>query len=139
MLGLSAGGLAVADSGHHRLLLLDGNGRLVRTLGSGLEGFSDGPADTASFRSPQGMAERDGALYVADTGNHAVRRVDLRSGRVETIAGNGRKEEGAIHVAADARTVSLRSPWDVTFLGDTLWIAMAGSHQLLRLDRKSVV
>jgi len=134
VLGLSGGGLAVADSGHHRLLLLDGNGRLVRTLGSGLEGFSDGPADTASFRSPQGMAERDGALYVADTGNHAVRRVDLRTGRVETIAGNGRKEEGAIHLAADARTVALRSPWDVTFLGDTLWIAMAGSHQLLRLD-----
>src|SRR5215813_857125 len=131
VLGLSGGGLAVADSGHHRVLLLDGNGRLVRTVGSGLEGFSDGSADTASFRSPQGMAERDGALYVADTGNHALRRVELATGHVETVAGNGRKAEGAIQLAADARSIALRSPWDVTFLGDTLWIAMAGSHQLL--------
>jgi sugar lactone lactonase YvrE len=134
VLGLSGGGIAVADSGHHRLLLLDGTGRLVRTVGSGLEGFSDGPADTASFRSPQGMAERDGALYVADPGNHAVRRVDLGSGRVETVAGNGHKAEGPIQLAADARTTALRSPWDLTFLGDSLWIAMAGSHQLFRLD-----
>jgi len=137
VLALSGGGLAVADSGHHRLLLLDAAGKLVRAVGSGLEGFSDWPADVASFRSPQGLAERDGALYVADTGNHAVRSVDLLSGRVETLAGTGRKGEGAIQPAADARTVSLRSPWDLTFLGDTLWIAMAGSHQLWRLDVRS--
>ena len=137
VLALSAGGLAVADSGHHRLLLLDGSGRLVRTIGSGLEGFSDGAADIASFRSPQGLAERSGALYVADTGNHAVRRVDLGTGRVETLAGTGRKAEAPIQPAADARTVALRSPWDLTFLGDTLWIAMAGSHQLWRLDPRS--
>ncbi|HZJ54479.1 MAG TPA: hypothetical protein VFD38_10115, partial [Myxococcaceae bacterium] len=117
-----------------RILLLDGSGRLLRTVGSGLEGFSDGAPDTASFRSPQGLAERDGALYVADTGNHALRRVDLGTGLVETIAGTGRKADGAIQPDADARTTALRSPWDVAFLGETLWIAMAGSHQLWRLD-----
>ena len=134
VLVLSGGGLAVSDTGHQRILLLDGSGRLVRTVGSGLEGFSDGAPDTASFRSPQGLAEREGALYVADTGNHALRRVDLATGRVETIAGTGRKGGVPIQPAADARTTALRSPWDVTFLGDTLWIAMAGSHQLWRLD-----
>src|SRR5262249_19641498 len=82
VLALGGGGLAVSDSGHHRVLLLDAQGKLVRTVGSGLEGFSDGAADTASFRYPQGLAERDGTLFVADTGNHAVRRVDLASGRV---------------------------------------------------------
>jgi hypothetical protein len=56
---------------------------------------------------------------------------------VETIAGNGRKAEGAVQPAADARTATLRSPWDVVFVGDTLWIAMAGSHQLFRLDVRS--
>ena len=91
-------------------------------------------ADTASFRSPQGLAERAGALYVADTGNHAVRRMDLGTGRVETVAGTGRKAEGALQPAADARSAALRSPWDVVFVGDTLWIAMAGAHQLWRLD-----
>ena len=134
VLGLAAGGLAVADSGHHRLLLLDAEGRLTRTVGSGLEGFSDGSPDTASFSSPQGLAERDGALYVADTGNHALRRVELATGRVQTVAGTGKKASGAIQAAADARSVALRSPWDVAFLGDSLWIAMAGAHQLWRFD-----
>ncbi|HSP18143.1 MAG TPA: hypothetical protein VLQ79_01415, partial [Myxococcaceae bacterium] len=134
VLALHGGGLAVADSGHHRILLLDGTGRLLRAIGWGIEGFADGPPDTAAFRSPQGLAERAGMLYVADTGNHAVRRVDLTSGRVETVAGTGQKAEGALHAAADARTVALRSPWDVVFVGDTLWIAMAGAHQLWRLE-----
>jgi thiol-disulfide isomerase/thioredoxin/sugar lactone lactonase YvrE len=133
VLALSDGGLAVADSGHHRVLLLDGTGRLRRAVGSGLEGFSDGPAETASFRRPQGLAERAGQLYVADTENHAVRRVDLVSGRVETVAGNGRKGE-RLAPAPDARAVALRSPWDLAFVGDVLWVAMAGSHQLWQLD-----
>ena len=134
VVALTGGGLALADSGHHRVLLLDGTGRLVRAIGWGLEGFADGPAETAAFRYPQGLAERAGVLYVADTGNHAVRRVDLASGRVETVAGTGLKAEGALHAAADARTAALRSPWDVVFVGDTLWVAMAGAHQLWRLD-----
>ncbi len=134
VLALSGGGLAVSDSGHHRLLTFDGTGPLVRVIGSGLEGISDGPADMASFSAPQGIAERAGHLYVADTGNHAVRRVELATGRVETVAGTGRKAEGPIQAAADARTAALRSPWDLVFVGDTLWIAMAGAHQLWRLD-----
>ncbi len=134
VLALAGGGLAVADSAHHRVLVLDGTGRLVRSIGWGLEGFADGAADTAAFRYPQGLAERAGMLYVADTGNHAVRRVDLATGRVETVAGTGQKAEGPVRPAADARTAALRSPWDVVFVGDTLWIAMAGAHQLWRLD-----
>jgi sugar lactone lactonase YvrE/thiol-disulfide isomerase/thioredoxin len=136
VLALSDGGLAVADTGHHRLLLLDGKGALRRAVGSGLEGFSDGPPETASFRRPQGLAERDGQLYVADTENHAIRRVDLASGKVETIAGNGRKGE-RIAPSPDARSEALRSPWDVAFIGDALWVAMAGSHQLWQLDVRS--
>ncbi len=137
VLALVGGGLAVADSGHHRVLVVDAAGRLSRTVGSGLEGFSDGAPDTASFNSPQGLAERDGAIYVADTGNHAIRRVELATGRVQTIAGTGRKAGGAMQPAADARTAALRSPWDVVFLGDTLWIAMAGAHQLWQLDPRT--
>ena len=136
VLALSDSGLAVADTGHHRLLLLDARGALRRVVGSGLEGFSDGPAETASFRRPQGMAEREGQLYVADTENHAIRRVDLATGKVETIAGNGRKGEH-VDPSPDARAVALRSPWDVTFVGDALWVAMAGSHQLWQLDVRS--
>ena len=103
--------------------------------GSGLEGFSDGPAETASFRRPQGLAEREGQLYVADTENHAVRAGGPRApvGWRPSPA-TAREGHRALSAAADARTVALRSPWDVAFLGDALWVAMAGSHQLWRLD-----
>jgi thiol-disulfide isomerase/thioredoxin/sugar lactone lactonase YvrE len=134
VLALGDGRIAVSDTGHHRILLLDGSGRLHRAIGSGLEGFSDGPPETASFRRPQGLVEHDGALYVADTENHAIRRLDLTSGAVSTVAGTGQKGEGALHPAPDARTVALRSPWDLCAIGDTLWIAMAGAHQLWRLE-----
>lgn len=134
VLALGDGRIALADTGHHRILLLTGSGGLQRTIGSGLAGFSDGPAETASFRRPQGLAEHAGALYVADTENHAIRRIELATGAVSTIAGTGQKGEGVLHPAPDARTVALRSPWDVAAIGDTLWIAMAGAHQLWRLD-----
>jgi hypothetical protein len=63
-----------------------------------------------------------------------VRRVDLGSGRVETLAGNGKKGNGQLAPSADARTVALRSPWDLAFVQDALWVAMAGSHQLWKVD-----
>jgi thiol-disulfide isomerase/thioredoxin len=133
VLALSDGRIAVSDTGHHRILLLDGSGGFQRAIGSGLEGFSDGPAETASFRRPQGLVEHAGALYLADTDNHAIRRIELSSGAVSTVAGTGQKGGGALRPAADARTVALRSPWDLCAMGDTLWIAMAGAHQLWRL------
>src|SRR5205085_2349173 len=54
----------------------------------GLDGFHDGPLIGAEFRLPDDMViAPDGSIYVADAGNHAIRR--LRNGVVETIAGNG--------------------------------------------------
>ena len=70
---------------------------------------------------------------MADTRNHAIRQVDLASRRVETIAGTG--EPGTSYAGAgEARTIDLRSPWDVVLQNRILYIAMAGMHQLWALD-----
>lgn len=87
--------LFVADTGHHRILVVDKNdGRVLAAYGSpaGEPGFEDGAAVTARFSSPQGLcASRDGKmLYVCDTDNHAVRAIDLDKGAVATLAGNGK-------------------------------------------------
>ena len=132
------GRLFVADTGHHRVLEIevdaDGrSGRVVRAIGSGRAGWMDGDARGAAFRAPHGLALADGVLYVADTENHLVRAVDLASGEVRTVAGVGdqaRRRYGA----GPALETPLNSPWDLLWKDGALYVAMAGPHQIWRLD-----
>jgi sugar lactone lactonase YvrE len=86
----------------------------------------------AAFDDPQGTCWHAGALYVADTRNHAVRRVDTERGLVTTVAGTGRLGAAALAGRAPARTTALRSPWDLCSAGDSIYVALAGSHQIAR-------
>jgi hypothetical protein len=104
--------LYVTDSGHHRVLECNHGGRVLRQFGMGTADFVDGDLEQAAFRRPQGLSLVRDVLYVADTGNHALRRIMLRSGRVDTSCGNGRAGEpvegvlpgvGALHVPPLAR------------------------------------
>ena len=126
--------LAIADSGHNRLVLARLDGTVWQVIGSGTAGLRDGGPGEAQLNSPQGMAVADGVLYVADTENHAIRAVDLGSGRVTTVAGTGTQGHER-HPSGPAREVSLSSPWDLALDGRRLFIAMAGTHQIWQLDR----
>ncbi|HKU34023.1 MAG TPA: NHL domain-containing thioredoxin family protein [Paenarthrobacter sp.] len=95
---LDNGNYLVVDSGHHRLVELRPDFETVeRVIGSGAKGFADGSAGTAQFNEPQGVAVLPAALaaslgydvVVADTVNHRLRGVNLGTGEVRTIAGNG--------------------------------------------------
>ncbi len=128
--------MAIADTGHHRVLV----GRLTpgdenrgwrltdaRAFGDGVPGLVDGAAPR--FFSPNGLAFVGDTVFVADTENHAVRAIDISAGVVRTVAGTGhqlrtRRERGA---------GALSSPWDVAVLDGTVYIAMAGTHQLWAL------
>jgi sugar lactone lactonase YvrE/murein DD-endopeptidase MepM/ murein hydrolase activator NlpD len=83
------GAVFVADAGDEpRILRISADGAM-RTLAGGTRGFADGEGAGARFDSPSGLAiDRDGVLYVADTGNHAIRRV-APDGHVTTLAGDG--------------------------------------------------
>ena len=125
--------LFIADSYHHRLVVTDLQGNLQTVIGRGVPGAADGPFETASFDQPQGMALHGGMLYVADTGNHLLRRIDLQRRLVQTVAGTGEKAR-VFNVPGIGRAVPLNSPWDVYRQGQYLYIAMAGMHQLWRMD-----
>ncbi|MFF3512387.1 NHL domain-containing thioredoxin family protein [Streptomyces sp. NPDC002573] len=133
---LPAGTFLVSDTTRHRLVELAADGEtVVRRIGSGLRGFSDGPADAAAFSEPQGLALLDeGAVVVADTVNHALRRLDLATGEVTTLAGTGAQWWQGSPTSGPAREVDLSSPWDVAVFGGRVWIAMAGVHQLWTYD-----
>jgi thiol-disulfide isomerase/thioredoxin/DNA-binding beta-propeller fold protein YncE len=127
--------LLIADSGHHRVVIASAStGQVLDTIGSGLMGAFDGPFETASFHNPQGMALRGDTLYIADTNNHLIRAADLKARVVTTIAGDGSKGAGPLRGSSPAKATALRSPWDLLLDGDALYVAMAGSHQLWRLD-----
>jgi sugar lactone lactonase YvrE len=98
--------LAIDKSGNYYLALREGNaiyrldakaGKLYRFAGTGEKGFTGdgGAAKTARLSGPKGVAlAPDGSLYIADTENHAIRRVD-KNGIITTVAGDGQRGNGA--------------------------------------------
>jgi sugar lactone lactonase YvrE len=97
--------IALDDAGDLYLALREGNAiwridARTRTLhhvaGTGAQGYAGdgGSARDARFAGPKGLAWTRGALYVADTENHAIRRIDLRTNIVTTVLGTGRRGDG---------------------------------------------
>jgi DNA-binding beta-propeller fold protein YncE len=131
--------LFIADSNHNRIVITKLDGTLVETIGTGERAAVDGPFEKATFYRPQGMALDGDTLYIADTENHLIRKVDLKARTVETIAGTGRQSTEYFKEGT-GRSVGLNSPWDLQLVGRTLYIAMAGPHQIwkLHLDKDHV-
>ncbi|WP_347245644.1 thioredoxin-like domain-containing protein [Thermogutta sp.] len=127
--------LFIADSGHHRIVVSTLEGDLLAVIGTGEPGFRDGEFSAAQFSSPQGMALLGQVLLVADTENHAIRAVDLEKRVVKTVAGTGvqLRRPPTMRMETPLST-ELSSPWDLCVVGEWVYIAMAGCHQIWRMD-----
>jgi YD repeat-containing protein len=90
--GIAAGAndsLYIADAGNHSIRKIAADGTVTTIAGNGTAGFADGSATAARFNNPQGVAiDANGIVYVADTGNHRIRRI-AADGAVTTLAGDG--------------------------------------------------
>jgi DNA-binding beta-propeller fold protein YncE len=128
------GRLFVADTNHNRVVVARLDGTLLYTIGSGAGGAADGSFEKASFHRPQGLALDGDSLYVADTENHLIRRADLKARAVETVAGTGQQSRDYSLRGGPARSTPLSSPWDLALVGRALYVAMAGPHQIWKLD-----
>jgi thiol-disulfide isomerase/thioredoxin len=124
--------LFISDSGNNRIVGVRMNGEMVITIGSGIAGYQDGSFETAQFSKPQGIAYKNNVLYVADTVNHRLRKIDFETKMVTTLAGTGERGSPLRSQSVDALPTALASPWDVALYPDDthLVIAMAGTHQL---------
>lgn len=125
--------LFIADSNHNRIVVIKSDGTLLEVIGKGSAGADDGAFDRATFFRPQGMALDGDRLYVADTENHLIREIDLKTKSVKTIAGTG-EQSREYGESGPARQIALNSPWDLQIVGRTLYIAMAGPHQIWKVD-----
>ncbi|MEX2502993.1 MAG: thioredoxin-like domain-containing protein [Trueperaceae bacterium] len=165
-----AGLLAISDSSVHRVVVvrLDGAWRgsdgasassdavgdgdapdapdappaeVIAVFGDGRPDLRDGTASEARFHRPHGLTfDGPDRLYVADTGNHALRRINLRTATVETLAGTGeqvylRRDRWDGRSGGRSNGPSgLNSPWDVEVVGNVAYLAMAGQHQIWQVD-----
>jgi thiol-disulfide isomerase/thioredoxin len=130
----------VTDSDNNRILILkvsdkENRAEVEDVIGNGKTGSSDGSYLETEFNKPQGITYYNGKLYVADTENHLIREIDLKTKQVKTIAGTGIQSTDFGFIGyGDARTTALNSPWDLIEFDGALYIAMAGPHQLWKMD-----
>lgn len=117
--------LFISDSNHHRIVITDLDGKIGDTISSSYPGLQDGDYQNCRFNRLQGLLYHQDLLFVADSENNALRCVDLKKKQVKTI------------------TEGLNTPWDLC-LGDlclgsdeSIYIAMAGTHQIWKYDLKS--
>ncbi|MDO8141081.1 MAG: thioredoxin-like domain-containing protein [Candidatus Brocadiales bacterium] len=130
--------LFIADSNHNRIVITNMEGKVLDIAGNGETGRNDGDFKDASFHHPQGMALHGDNLYVADTENHLIRKLDLKTKTVKTIAGTG-KQAAFMDTGGMGTFSSVNSPWDLVFLEGKLYIAMAGAHQIWVMDLETTV
>ena len=142
--------LYIADSNHNRIVVAKLDGTLVDTIGSGKIGDAEGGYNAASFDHPQGLALAGDILYVADTENHLLRKVELKKKNVVTIAGTGKQGHGwpgmeeFVEGLGTRKTkhrfmgsplkTAINSPWALNVHGHDLYIAMAGPHQIWKMS-----
>lgn len=111
------------------------SGTITTIAGTGEVGFGGdgGPAVEAKFNQPHSIAlDGRGGLYVADIINHRIRRIDLESGKIETVCGNGKPE--LPKVGALAVEQPIRGPRALFVTGRTLWIALREGNSVWKID-----
>ncbi|WP_107852861.1 NHL repeat-containing protein [Oceanimonas marisflavi] len=130
------GNLYIADSGNNRIRMVDTTGIITTLAGNGSFGFSGdgGPATSAQLGFPIGVAvDTNGNLYIADVGNHRIRKVDADTGEIDTVAGNG--SEGFSGDGGPATSATLSTPTGVTLdTAGNLYIADYQNHRIRRVN-----
>lgn len=120
----AGGRLFVSDTGGHRIVVADLEGRVRQVVGSGAPGLADGPLAEAAFDQPQGLALDGDTLYVADTYNHKLKRLDPKTGECRTLAGSG--EAG--HADGPAAAARFSEPSGLSAAGSRLFVADTNNH-----------
>ena len=136
----SHGNLYLADSANHRIRRIDTATGIITTIaGNGTQGFSgdQGPATAAALDSPSSLAfDPSGNLYLADTHNHRIRRIDATTGRIATVAGNGTPGFSGDQSLATQSTLALPTGLATDSSGN-LYLADSANQRIRRIDTAS--
>jgi sugar lactone lactonase YvrE len=129
------GNMYVVEMQNHIVRRIDAVTQEISTVaGTGAPGFAGdgGPASEARLNRPHSIAIHKRHLYIADIGNHRIRQVDLDSGQIETLLGNGRQQlPQAGPIRANSPMVGPRALY---VRDQNLWIALREGHSIWKLD-----
>jgi RHS repeat-associated protein len=131
----AGGDVYVADTGNHRIRRIAPDGVVTTVAGDGVAGYQNGAGAQARFNSPRSLAlDPQGNVYVADTGNSAVRFINS-SGQVQTVAG-----DGTIGMN-DSPNAHFNGLAGIAVEGTSVFIYLAdsGNHRIRRLDLSGTV
>ncbi|MEU1465501.1 NHL repeat-containing protein [Streptomyces sp. NPDC005727] len=135
-----SGNLYIADYSNHRVRKVTPDGIITTVAGNGQAGFvSDGgPAVATKLNAPIGVAvDGDGNVYIADYGNHRVRKV-TPDGIITTVAGNG--QAGFVSDGGPAVATKLNYPWGMAVDGDgNLYIADRYNHRVRKVTPNGII
>jgi DNA-binding beta-propeller fold protein YncE len=130
------GNMFFVEMQNHIVRRVDAKSKVITTVvGTGRKGFGGdgGPATDASLNQPHSIAlDGSDALYIADIGNHRIRRVDPTTGVIESIAGSS--ERRLPHDGQTARRNPILGPRALFIRSDILWIALREGHSIWRMD-----
>jgi sugar lactone lactonase YvrE len=131
------GTVYISDTFNHRVRRVDAGGSVTTIVGTGEAAFTGdgGPAGAATLHWPHGLAvDRTGSsLYIADSANHRIRRVDLASGTITTVAGSATPGFGGDGGPATAALIQDPKAVYAAPSGD-LYIADSGNERVRRVD-----
>ncbi len=129
------GYLYVADSNNNRIRRFGTDGSAVTVAGDGVAGFANGPGTTARFNFPRGIAVLNGDVYVADSFNHRVRKIDP-DGMVTTVAGTG--SQGSAN--GPVGTATFNNPFGLAIDGGgNLYVSDSGSNKIRKISTDGTV
>jgi uncharacterized protein YjiK len=139
----AAGNLYIADSTNNRIRKVDPSGIITTVAGNGTYGYSGdgGPATSASLYNPHGVAvDGSGNIYIADTYNQVIRKVDASTHDITTVAGSGSSGFGGDGKVATDSTVKLLFPTDVALdTSNNLYIVDSLNYRIREVDHSTQV
>ena len=118
-----------------RVAKIGENGRVVTLTGTGLFAFgdTDGIGKKAVLQHPQDIASAPGAIYIADSYNHKIKRMDLSTLRVTTLAGDGR--QGLVD--GDALSARFDEPAGIAYRDAVVYVTDTNNHRIRKFDVES--
>jgi len=133
------GNMYFVEMQNHVVRRVDSKTGVITTVaGTGKRGYSgdDGPATRATLNRPHSITlDRNGSVYICDIGNHRIRRVDLKTGRITTFGGTGKR--GKTPDGSRLQGTPLDGPRALDYFGGDLFLALREGNAVFRIDMQS--
>ena len=134
------GNLYIADTGNNLIRRLDKEGN-VETFAGSTAGYADGTLTSAAFNAPTGLSWSNGALYVADSGNHCIRKIE--NGQVTTVAGAAsatanEEDTSGFYADGPVSEAMFYNPQGLAVDGDVIYVADTGNSAIRKISANKV-